>query len=179
MSEGSWDPPPKKSSGATKWILIGCGVAAVLGVLVCGGVGVIIYFVARGVSGSVDEVFAQALASGDARAAYANADPRFKDVYREEHLADFFRDYPAVTRRDNLTGRSIKTFSRDGVEYVLVLARVQSELDSAPWVFVCTRAADGKLRLLGVDPVLSDAVPDGVRNDMHEMLDEMHRDWDD
>ncbi|HEY3225767.1 MAG TPA: hypothetical protein VGK61_02070 [Planctomycetota bacterium] len=41
-------PPPKKS-GALKWILIGCGAFAFLGILSCGGCLAIVYFGARAV----------------------------------------------------------------------------------------------------------------------------------
>ena len=46
MSTPSAPPPPKKS-GALKWILIGCGGAAFLGLLVCAGCFTLVYFAAK------------------------------------------------------------------------------------------------------------------------------------
>jgi len=179
MSEGSWEGPPKKSSGATKWILIGCGAAAVLGLMLCGGVGLIVYFAMRGASATVDDVYTQALASGDAGAAYANADPRFKQFYREEDVASLIRDHLGLTRRDQLTAKSVKTITRDGETYELVLVSVGAELNASLWAFACTRGGDGKLRLLGVEPIYSEAVPHTVREELQDMFNFRERDWDD
>src|SRR5688572_13588929 len=46
MSTPPAAPPPKKSS-ALKWILIGCGGAAFLGLLVCAGCFTLVYFAAK------------------------------------------------------------------------------------------------------------------------------------
>lgn len=37
-------PPPAKKSSALKWILIGCGAVAFLGILACGGCAALVYF---------------------------------------------------------------------------------------------------------------------------------------
>lgn len=49
-------PPPAKKSSALKWILIGCGGVAFIGILACGGCAALVYF---GVKKAINEAVAK------------------------------------------------------------------------------------------------------------------------
>src|SRR5688572_8699620 len=60
-------PPPPKKSGALKWILIGCGGVAFIGILVCGGCGLWLYNFGKSVMKVHEEVEAMVKASPEVR----------------------------------------------------------------------------------------------------------------
>jgi hypothetical protein len=85
--------------------MMGCGCLAALALIVGAG----LLFVPRvvwdvaGIGKTLsaalaerDRLFAEALANGDARAAYERADERFRQAYTAEQLAAYFRDQPAL-----------------------------------------------------------------------------------
>lgn len=143
--------------------MVGCGCLCVV-VLVLGAG---LLFVSRDVwdvMGAIaaakterDRLYAEALANGDAAAAYAQADERFRQAYTEEQLAAYFRDEPAVLNPPQ-SSVTVNTQTNNGKTVV----STAFEAGQRKYTIYAAKAGD-RLHLLGIGPALDRAVPPEYR----------------
>jgi hypothetical protein len=142
--------------------MIGCGCLAAL--VLIAGAGLLL--VPRGVwdlagigkaliaaHAERDRLFAEALANGDAAAAYERADERFRKAYTADQLAAYFRDQPALF--DPLPGSaSLSSGTTNGRTVV------STTFEAGQRKYSIYAAKDGEgMHLLGISPALDRAAP--------------------
>jgi hypothetical protein len=100
-----------------------------------------------------DRLFAEALADGDAGAAYERADERFRQAYTAEQLAAYFRDQPALFDPPPASV-SLNIGTTNGRTIV------STTFEAGQRTYTVYAAKDGdRLHRLGISPALDREVP--------------------
>jgi hypothetical protein len=110
-----------------------------------------------------DQLYQQVLASGNAAAAYDNADPRFQALYPREIFLGFLKDHPGLLDRDKLSVREVVWMRGAGDLVVVVKARLADDPRLSTVTFYCAHAGNHEYRLLGLSPELMAAVPSNLK----------------
>ena len=144
-------------------LMVGCGCLCI--VVLVAGAGLVL--VPRGgwdVMGAIsaannerDRLYAEALADGDAAAAYGRADERFRQAYTEEQLTAYFRDQPALFDPPH-SSVFVNTQTNNGKTVVSTAFEAQQRR----YTIYVAKEGD-RLRLLGISPALDRAVPPEYR----------------
>jgi hypothetical protein len=152
-------------------------VAALLTLLVfsIGGACGLVWYHFNRLQNGLDRVYREALANGDADAAYDSADEAFRQKYgRDEFRAFLPACVPPVPWRKVTATEFIRTIHHDQEYAVLEIEVTESDRTFVYGIY-CKVAENEQLRLIGILPRMGAAIPSDVR---HVLSDErLPPDW--
>jgi hypothetical protein len=154
---------PVQRRRRSKWVLVLCvlaGLVAVAGLVLAWLPG-LQWRLATAMSDRNQfgaQIYAQALAEGDATEAYRRADARFRAKYDEEQLAASFESHPGLLRPSWTGGTSIRHDSHGGETFRSISYQTG---DTRYEIYVVD--GDDGLKLLGIVPGLDEGVSKAVR----------------